>query len=139
MSIFEPITQCGCGKADCYFCNQRKLSPWIVPGLPQENVSMSVFNLQTPEDILCVVCQQTGADPDAVRSKSRKRDHVIPRQLYCFAARTATKATLVEIGKIIERTHATVLYSCNEVEYKRKNDKPMKDVYEKVKGFLTIN
>ena len=131
MSIFEPITQCGCGKADCYFCNQRNLSPWIAPGLPQDDV--------TPEDVLHIVCRLTGADPDVLKSKSRKRNYVIPRQTYCFAARSMTRATMQEIGDIIGRDHSTVLYSCNEVKYKiESKDKKMTEMYNRIKHILLI-
>jgi len=46
-----------------------------------------------------------------LRSKKRDRRLVEARQMFCLLARRHTNESSVEIGKIINRDHATVLYS----------------------------
>lgn len=48
--------------------------------------------------------------------RSRKREIVEIRQIVQFLLRCATEMTYKEIGMMFDRDHATVLYSCNQVQ-----------------------
>ena len=127
MKTFEKPTPCFCCKPDCYFCKVGKVSYWVYVGL----------ELTTPHDVFNAVCRLTGADPNAIKSNSRKRELAIVRQIYCYVACLATNATKSEIGEVIVRNHATVIHSCRKV----KNNMEVKDpitmrTYEKVESIL---
>tara|TARA_B110000003_G_C16639296_1_gene529545 strand:+ start:1784 stop:2188 length:405 start_codon:yes stop_codon:yes gene_type:complete len=48
---------------------------------------------------------------EQIISRKRDRNIVEARQMFCLLARRFTKKTSVQIGKAIDRDHATVLYS----------------------------
>ena len=137
MSIFEPLTPCGCGKPGCYFC-WLKGKAYTTTAAPSKTIEEKpVLELKTPEDVLLEVCRLTGVTPELVKSPSRKRDIVIVRQIYCLVARKITGAMYKEIGKVIGgRHHATILAACRTAEDNIENDKYTKEVYKKVKSVL---
>jgi hypothetical protein len=97
------------------------MSYWIKPGITQEtngnfHFGNSLENMPTSETILTEVCRLTATEPDDIKSKSRKQDTVIVRQMYCYVARKLTGATMEEIGNVINRNHATVTHSCKVIE-----------------------
>lgn len=53
-------------------------------------------------DIRKVICQYFRIDPAVLRSKSRKKIHSYPRNIYVYLCRTNTDATLEEIGRTID-------------------------------------
>jgi chromosomal replication initiation ATPase DnaA len=125
MSILEKPVKCNCGKPDCYFCNQQKQNYWTTPGM----------NVDSPESVLTEVCRLTGTDPDIIKSKSRRLDVVIVRQVYCYTARELTGASMKEIGKVINRNHATVIYSCRVIaDAMTISDRHVMEVLEKIKS-----
>ena len=79
------------------------------------------------EGIQKVICQYFKVDPLMLRSKSRKKIHSYPRNIYVYLCRNHTGATLEEIGKSINRNHSTVLYSSEVIEKKIKIDNRIKN------------
>ncbi|MFO7985058.1 MAG: helix-turn-helix domain-containing protein, partial [Desulfatiglandaceae bacterium] len=73
-----------------------------------------------------LVCGYYKVDPHILASKSRKRVHAYPRNIYAYLCRTHVNVTLENIGKQINRTHSTVLYSAELVGHKLKTDRKMK-------------
>ncbi|MFO7986206.1 MAG: chromosomal replication initiator protein DnaA [Desulfatiglandaceae bacterium] len=73
-----------------------------------------------------LVCGYYKVDPHMLASKSRKKVHAYPRNIYAYLCRTHVNATLENIGKQINRTHSTVLYSAELVGHKLKTDRKMK-------------
>jgi hypothetical protein len=102
----------------------QEMNYWTTPGM----------NVDSPEGVLTEVCRLTGTDPDIIKSKSRRLDVVIVRQVYCYTARELTGASMKEIGEVINRDHATVIYSCKRVKEEgiESNDWAIMPVYEKV-------
>ncbi|MBW1804985.1 MAG: chromosomal replication initiator protein DnaA [Deltaproteobacteria bacterium] len=78
------------------------------------------------KDIKKLVCQYFKVDPVMLRSKSRKKSHTYPRNIYIYLCRNNTDATLDEIGKTIDRNHSTVLYSSEVIAKKIKIDNKIK-------------
>lgn len=60
--------------------------------------------------IFLEVCNHFDLPPDKARGKSRDRDRVWARQLYCYFARKFTKLSLKAIGNVIGRDHTTVIH-----------------------------
>lgn len=55
-------------------------------------------------------------DPDLIFSKSRKREISDARQMVMYMAKKHAKMPLKTIGTRLARTHATVIYACNNIE-----------------------
>lgn len=75
------------------------------------------------EDIMGLVCRYFNLEPDVLPSRSRKKNHAYPRNLYAYLCRTYTDATLEDIGASINRNHSTVLYASEVIAGKAKTDR----------------
>jgi chromosomal replication initiation ATPase DnaA len=75
-----------------------------------------------PEDILSAVSASMLIPVEAlkegggVKGKRGTREVTTARQIYCFIAREMTGCSLYEIGKVVNRDHATVFYSINTIQ-----------------------
>jgi chromosomal replication initiation ATPase DnaA len=68
------------------------------------------------EYILNAVAEEWGVTVAQIKSKSRKREYVEPRQVYCKLAKKFTDMALAAIGATLEgRDHTTVLYSIHTI------------------------
>jgi chromosomal replication initiation ATPase DnaA len=114
----------------------HEMSHWTASGIQTVQIwEVSLPDLSTPESVLNEVCRLTGTDTDDIRSKSRRLDVVIVRQVYCYAARELTGTSMKEIGKVIHRDHATVIYSCRVIaDAVFVGDRHVMDVLEKIKS-----
>ncbi|MDY7036649.1 MAG: chromosomal replication initiator protein DnaA [Thermodesulfobacteriota bacterium] len=79
------------------------------------------------DDIKKLVCQYFKIEPTMLSSKSRKKIHAYPRNIYSFLCRRYTDETLENIGKSIKRNHSTVLYASEVIEHKMKVEKKVKN------------
>jgi len=77
-------------------------------------------------DVKKVICRYFKIDPEVLHSRSRKKIHSFPRNIYVYLCRTHTDATLEEIGRSIDRNHSTVLYSFEVIEKKIKIENNVK-------------
>ncbi len=67
--------------------------------------------------ILAIVSESFEISVDQLKSKSRKRDIVIGRQVAMYLAKKYTDVSLKELGKIFGgRDHSTVIYSINTMD-----------------------
>ena len=81
------------------------------------------LNSETSEEIsnevLRVVCEVFGVDPEDARSRARYRAITIARHAYCLLCSSLdSMTTLAGIGKTINRDHSTVIHSikkCNDL------------------------
>ena len=80
----------------------------------------------TTEDIIKLVCGYYHVDPENICSKSRKKIYATPRNIYTYLCRHHLDETLAGIGKTINRSHSTVLYSVELVEHRMKTDRNLK-------------
>ena len=87
----------------------------------------------TMSDIQALVCKYFKVDPLLLKSKSRKKIHSYPRNIYVYLCRQHTAMTVQDIGKTINRNHSTVLYAVEVIEHKIKIDVKVKNQI----GFLT--
>jgi chromosomal replication initiator protein len=71
----------------------------------------------TVDDIIDTVSRHYDVSPDAINSRSRKRDFVTARQVTMYLAQKYTKMPAGRIGKLVGgRDHSTVLHSCSMIE-----------------------
>ncbi len=61
-------------------------------------------------------CEKVGVIKEILLSKSRQKDIVSLRQIYCFICREKYNIELKNIGDRINRNHATVIHSVNKVK-----------------------
>lgn len=73
-------------------------------------------NNLTLDEILKDVCNAMDCDIKKVKSKNRKHENVICRQIYCYIAKLKTHHGFREIGEIIgSRDHTTVIHGKDAV------------------------
>ena len=75
----------------------------------------------TIDEIIESVCQHYNVTTANVNSRSRKKEYVMARQVSIYLAQKYTKLSASRIGRMVGgRDHATVIYSCNQVEQRIK-------------------
>lgn len=67
-----------------------------------------------------------------ILSSSRDHEVVINRWLYYTLAKEYTKYSLREIGEVVGRNHATVIYGLKQFENERVWDKDLQTKYERL-------
>ena len=84
----------------------------------------------TLEDIQKLICRHYQVSLDELKSSSRKKNIVLPRNLGMYLCRSMTEMSLQEIGRGFGRNHSTVLYSVNKIENSLKKDNKIKGQVE---------
>lgn len=77
-----------------------------------------------------------GIQPDALFTKSRKREISDARQMVMYMVKKHTQMPLTAIGHQIGRTHATVLYAIRNVEERLGIEKQLQTDVEKIEAQL---
>ncbi len=72
--------------------------------------------LLEPEDVAAVVAAFFKTSREALASRSRRRDAVVPRQLAMYLCRRYTDASLSRIGRAFGRDHPAVAHAIRVVE-----------------------
>lgn len=113
----------------CLKAKASLMSATIDAGLAKEVLRSHVptQKLLTLEDVKALVCQYFKVDPTLLESKSRKKIHAYPRNVYVYLCRQHTDRTVEEIGRSLSRNHSTVLYASEVIEHKMKRDKRVKN------------
>ena len=70
----------------------------------------------TLDRVIETVCAFFGVTPAQLRSRSRKRSVLVPRQLAMYLCRRFTEASLTEIGRALNRDHPSVRHAVDVVE-----------------------
>ncbi|MDE6285622.1 MAG: chromosomal replication initiator protein DnaA, partial [Muribaculaceae bacterium] len=73
------------------------------------------------------VCDHYGIDSDLIFTKSRKREISDARQVIMYLAKKIMKMPFTAIGVRLGRTHATVMYSCKNIEDRLPMEKQLSD------------
>ncbi len=85
-----------------------------------------VDSIVTASMVCELVSSQYGVSLEDMSSRSRKRDICIPRQVAMYLSRKYTEDSLVDIGKIFNRDHATVLHAIEVVSQRVRRDGAMR-------------
>ena len=119
----------------CLRAKSELLKAKINPDLAKEvlRAHVSEQSVTSMSDIQALVCKYFKVDPLLLKSKSRKKIHSYPRNIYVYLCRQHTAMTVQDIGKTINRNHSTVLYAAEVIEHKIKTDVKVKNQI----GFLT--
>jgi len=81
----------------------------------------------SPAHIKTLVSKYYKIGPDILSSKSRKKAHSYPRNIYAYLSRQHTDVTLEDIAKTINRSHSAVLYASELIEHKIKYDAKLRN------------
>ncbi len=91
----------------------------------------------TVDFILEKVCEYFNVKPEDVFTSSRKQSVVQVRQISMYFAQKLTGLSSARIGALIgKRNHATVLYSCNQVQDSIHVDKSFKSKMDEIEAIL---
>ena len=85
------------------------------------------------ERIFTVVSEEYGVSVEDIKSKKRTANIVAARHVAIYIMREITNLSLMAIGKIIDRDHATVLSSISNVDT---NIRTVKNEQEKIEGLI---
>jgi len=93
----------------------------------------------TTEQIQKVVSEHFGIKASDMKAKKRTKEVALPRQIAMYLCKQLTALSLSDIGKNFGgKDHATVIYSCRQVEEKRAKDEAFNRIIEnlmrKIKG-----
>lgn len=87
-----------------------------------------------------IITQEVSAyykiEPDQLFTKSRKREISDARQMVMFLAKKHAKMPLKAIGTRLDRTHATVLYACKNIEERLPLEKKLQDDVSNIESAL---
>lgn len=77
------------------------------------------------EMITDAVAAHYNIEPDLIFTKTRKREVSDARQIVMYLAKKLAKMPLTTIGHKLDRTHATVIYACNNIEDRLSTEKKL--------------
>ena len=75
-------------------------------------------------------------EPDHIFTKSRKREISDARQMVMYMAKKHAKMGLKAIGTRLDRTHATVLYACRNIEERLPLEKQLQEDVSKIEDAI---
>ncbi len=92
-----------------------------------------------PERVQELVARRWRVRPDALASKKRTRDVIVPRQVAMYVIKESLGMSLVRIGEFFGgRDHSTVIHSIRKVEERMEQDvdfrKEVEDLREELEG-----
>ncbi len=116
-----------CFKAKADFMNVKTDINLAKEVLKYQITELSTISLDTIKNLICKYYQ---IEHSVLQSKSRKKIHTYPRNMYVYLSRNYSDATLEEIGKSINRNHSTIIYSSEVIEKKMKFDNIVKNQAE---------
>jgi len=104
-----------------------------------ENFVNHISKEITVENIQKLVAEHFGISVDILKTKSRKRDVVVARQLSMYFAKEFTQKSLKHIGQRFDKDHSTVLYSHKAVRNLMDSDLLFKDTVDRLKRKVELN
>jgi chromosomal replication initiator protein len=126
----------------CLRAKSELMNASVDMSLAKEVINCQVNDLNhiSLDGIKKVICHYFKVDQAMLESKSRKKAHAYPRNLFVYLCRNFTDATLEDIGKSINRNHSTIIYSSEVIEKKVKTDNTVKKqisfLTEKIKDVI---
>lgn len=87
----------------------------------------------TVDKVMKIVCDYFGIKLTDIKARRRTKDIALPRQVAMYLAKQATTASLSEIGNAFGgKDHATVIYSCKQIEHKKSEDESFGRMLENI-------
>jgi chromosomal replication initiator protein len=87
----------------------------------------------TIEGIVKAVSDHFGVKPADIKGKKRTKEIVNARQIAMYISKQLTPLSLSDIGRAFGgKDHATVIYSCKQIEDKRSSDENLNKCIENI-------
>jgi chromosomal replication initiator protein len=91
----------------------------------------------TMDDVLRVTARHYEIAPDDLKSKGRRHELVVPRQVAMYLIRELTPHSYPEIGQFFSgRDHSTVLYAVQKIAEQVEYDRTLGEIIRGLKGDL---
>lgn len=90
----------------------------------------------TIDSIFEQVASHYGVSIDELKSKSRKKEIVLPRQVAMYLCKELLIVPLVNISYYVNRDHTTILYGINSITVQLKTDKLLETTLSSIKKAL---
>lgn len=115
----------------------KSVSPLVYVGLWPEYQRMSRIQVTTKDSdyIIMAVCIALRIDRTQLFSKVRKKRLTDARSICCWYMRELGMK-LVDIGRVFDRDHSTVIHSLKKFEDLNETDREFQQKVYKVKNFL---
>lgn len=112
-----------------------------IPGIPKttNRDRSKLFRVFDPEIVIKSTCEQFNIELVKLQSKSRQRKVVFPRQVIMYFLTEYTDMTYLEIGKIFNRDHTTVIHSKDTIKDLMTTDDKVKYLVEGAKKNIVDN
>jgi len=122
----------------CLGAKSKLLSRRMDINLAQEALGDLTEDPQTVDSdvILNLICRYYNVNVEELKSRSRGKNVVLPRNVGIYLFRETTDLSLEAIGRIFDRNHSTVLYSLNSLKQRCKRDPKLKGQIELLKNRL---
>lgn len=92
----------------------------------------------TPEFIIDVISEHFSVPVDDILSPKRDKYIVVPRQIAMYLTRRYTNMSTIDLEKVFNRDHATILHGISVVETKLKNNEELKKTVENITKKLNL-
>jgi chromosomal replication initiator protein len=98
---------------------KHPVSPYLYPGLnllPTDKIGIKQltkhirYNISS-EEILSIISEECQIDVEGILSRSRKKELVFGRHMFCSVLKRYFGYSLKKIGSIVERDHTTIINS----------------------------
>lgn len=109
--------------------NQPQINYMAYPGIWE--------NRLTPQKLINNFCEKVNVPYHLLQGKSRKREIVAPRQILMRLIKLNFGLNLHEIGRMMNKNHATVIHSINVIENLCDTDQEFKLRYNAIADHLT--
>lgn len=91
------------------------------------------------EMVTQAVSAHYGITPEQIFAKTRKREISDARQIVMYMAKKHAGMSLMAIGHRLDRTHATVLHGCTNIEQRLSIEKTLRDDLDKIEAAILAN
>ena len=94
--------------------------------------------IYTLDEIKVETCIALGINIEDISSRSRKRELVDARKIYCHISKYCVKESLTSIGSKIDRHHSNVIHLIDECKNLNKNNREFRTKYFKVRSRISL-
>lgn len=108
-----------------------------IEAIVREAVVKNNESIPTPDAIISEVARFFGYDEAVIRGTGRSRQIVNARNIAMYLIRNITGLSTIEIGKIFNRDHSTIVHSLDQVNAKIQSDSPFSQTIKDIT--LNIN
>lgn len=105
------------------FMRGEKITVDLAKGICDEIISTE--NTITSEKIVSCIAEYFGISKEDIRSEKRHKEIAYPRHICVFLLRNHTNLSLIDIGKVINRDHTTVMSSFEKIKKEMENNKEL--------------